>query len=322
MGAKGLGSRAIIGEFYNALEAYLASDWTGQVAMLFTSDQESETYKWLGMTPALREWIGGRQAKGFAENGISITNKTWEGTLKVLVDELRRDKTGQIMVRVGELARRSAELDGKLLNTLIVNGTGDTSGLCYDGQYFFDTDHSEGGSGTQLNVLAAAQVPTLKVTTAAAPTPAEMANAILGVIAYMIGYKDDQGEPMNANARKFLVMVPVGLFQAALSAVMGTVVVGATGSFDNPIAVASSKGFEVDVVCNPRLTWTVNFVVFRVDGQTKPFILQEEEPLSISALAEGSEEEFKNNCHLYGVKRICNVGYGYWQYAAYATLSA
>lgn len=321
MGAKGLGSRAIIGEFYNALEAYLASDWTGQVSMLFTSDQESETYKWLGMTPALREWIGGRQAKGFSENGISITNKTWEGTLKVLVDELRRDKTGQIMVRVGELARRSAELDGKLLNTLIVNGTGGDSGLCYDGQYFFDTDHSEGASGTQINALAAAQVPTLNVVTATAPTPAEMANAILGVIAYMIGYKDDQGEPMNANARKFLVMVPVSLFQAALSAVMGTVVVGATGSFDNPIAVAKSKGFEVDVVCNPRLPWTTDFVVFRVDGQTKPFILQEEEPLSISALAEGSEEEFKNNWHLYGVKRICNVGYGYWQYAAKATLS-
>ena len=323
MGAKGLGSRAIIGEFYNALEAYLASDWIGQLSMLFTSDQESETYKWLGMTPALREWIGGRQAKGFRENGITITNKSWEGTLEVLVDELRRDKTGQIMVRVGELARRAAELDGKLLSTLIANGTGSTSGLCYDGQYFFDSDHSEGESGTQTNLLTASEVTALNVSNATAPTTQEMSAAILGVIAYMIGYKDDQGEPMNANARNFLVMVPVASLAVALSAVMANLVTTSAGAAqDNPIKVAGQDGFKVSVVCNPRLSWTAaNFAVFRTDGQTKPFIRQEEEPLSVDAIAEGSEEEFKNNRHLYGVKRICNVGYGYWQYAAYATLS-
>jgi len=321
MGAKGLGSRAIIGEFYNALEAYLGTDWVGAVSMLFTSDQESETYKWLGMTPALREWIGGRQAKGFRENGITIVNKTWEGTLEAQVDELRRDKTGQLMVRIGELARRAAELDSKLVSTLIANGTGSASGLCYDGQYFFDNDHSEGESGTQTNLLTASEVPALNVTAATAPTPAEMAQAILGVVAYMTGYKDDQGEPMNANARSFLVMVPVGLFAPALSAVMANVVTGAAGSYDNPITTARSQGFNISVAVNPRLSWTSNFVVFRTDGQTKPFIRQEEEPLSISALAEGSEEEFKNNRHLYGVKRICNVGYGYWQFAAHATLS-
>ena len=30
-------------------------------------------------------------------------------------------------------------------------------------------------------------------------------------------------------------------------------------------------------------------------------------------IAEGSEEEFKNDRHLYGIKAIRNVGYGYWQ---------
>jgi hypothetical protein len=37
-------------------------------------------------------------------NGMSITNKTFEATLKILVDDLRRDKTGQILIRVRELA--------------------------------------------------------------------------------------------------------------------------------------------------------------------------------------------------------------------------
>jgi phage major head subunit gpT-like protein len=72
---------------------------------------------------------------------------------------------------------------------------------------------------------------------------------------------------------------------------------------------------------NPRLTWTTDFAIFRTDGRSKPFILQEEEGVTVQAIAEGSEEEFRNNRHLYGVKRICNVGYGLWQHAARCTLS-
>lgn len=129
MGASGLGSRAIIGKFYAALEAVTGASWVGKIAMMMDSDQESETYKWLGMVPAMREWIGGRQAKGFRENGMTITNKTWESTLEILVDWIRRDKTGQIAIRIAELATRASEHDAKLLSTLIANGTGATSGL-------------------------------------------------------------------------------------------------------------------------------------------------------------------------------------------------
>jgi phage major head subunit gpT-like protein len=105
----GLSSRAIIGRFYHTLEATMGKDWVSKVAMLFQSDQESETYKWLGFTPALREWLGGRNAKGLRENGITIANKTFESTLEISVDDLRRDKTGQIIVRIDELADRVVE---------------------------------------------------------------------------------------------------------------------------------------------------------------------------------------------------------------------
>lgn len=322
MGASSLGSRAIIGNFYAALEAVKGANWVGPVSMFFNSDQESETYKWLGMAPALREWVGGRNAKGFRENGITITNKTFEGTLVVPTNWLRRDKTGQIQVRIDELAQRAAELDAKLLSTLIINGGGSTSGLCYDGQYFFDTDHSEGDSGTQTNALVASDYSELNVTTATNPTVAEMNSAILKCIQHMYGFKDDQGEPMNGNASNFLIMTPVNMLGAALGAVYGKIINAATGAYDNVLAnAAREQGFNVSAVANPRLTGTSDFFVFRTDAKCKPFIVQDEEPLSVDAIAEGSEHEFKNNEHLYGVKRICNVGYGYWQYAVKATLS-
>ena len=68
-----------------------------------------------------------------------------------------------------------------------------------------------------------------------------------------------------------------------------------------------------------RLTWTTKFATFRTDAETKALIRQEEEAVSMSAIAEGSETEFKEKKHLYGVKAIRNVGYGYWQRACLVT---
>ena len=43
--------------------------------------------------------------------------------------------------------------------------------------------------------------------------------------------------------------------------------------------------------------------------------------VTVDAVAEGSETEFKEKKHLYGVKAIRNVGYGYWQRACYVTMT-
>ena len=131
MGATALSSRAIIGEFYATLQQDLGLSWIDSVSNLFDSNQESETYKWLGMAPAMREWIGGRQAKGFRTDGITIVNKNFEATLEVLVDEIRRDKTGQVMVRVRELAERTNAHWASLLSALLIAAE---SSVCYDGQ--------------------------------------------------------------------------------------------------------------------------------------------------------------------------------------------
>ncbi len=317
----GLSSRAIIGRFYQTLEAGFDRSWASRVGMQFTSDQESETYKWLGMSPAMREWVDGRQAKGLRSNGITIENKEFEATLAIAVKDLRRDKTGQIMVRVDETADRANMHWERLLSILMLNGE---TGLCYDGSYFFAADHSEGDSGTQKNLLTASEVPALNVGTATAPTAAELADAIMGVIGYFYQIVDDQGEPMNGEARNFLVQVPVltTWWGSAITAISANLLNKATGSLDNPMQGVAKQGVNVEVVANPRLnTLTTSFQVFRTDGRAKPFILQEEEAVTMDALAEGSDEEFKNNRHLYGIKASRNVGYGYWQHAMKATLS-
>lgn len=313
MSAKGLSSRAIIGEFFQALEMDASQAWYTRISAQFDSNQESETYKWLGMVPQMREWVGGRQAKGFRENGITITNKTFEATLEVLVDELRRDKTGQILVRVRELAQRANAHWAGLLSSLIVNGGAQ---VCYDGQYFFSASHSEGNSGTQSNAIS------VDIATTTAPTAGEMERGILGAVQQLVSILDDQGEPFNENARQFLVMVPVSMMAAAASALGSQIIVDSSTSRSNTVLTLSSMaGFNIELAVNPRMSWTDAFAVFRTDAAAGSLIRQEEKPISISALAEGSEEEFKNRRHLYGVEASRNVGYGYWQRACKVTFT-
>ena len=186
--------------------------WVNRLAMRVSSNQASEDYGFLGMVPQMQEWIGGREAKYLREYSFNVRNKDFEATLGIKDKDMIRDKTGQIRVRVDELADRVLRFPAKLLSNLILAGETDT---CYDGQYFFDTDHSEGASGAQSNDIS------VDVTTPASPTTPEMSDAILTAVQTMYGYKDDRGEPINEGGTVFDVMVPIPLWKPARAAVSG-----------------------------------------------------------------------------------------------------
>jgi len=307
MDQSALSSRAVVGIYYEALAAGGGAPWMDAVSNYFPSDQPSETYEWLGMPPALREWIGGRHAKGFTENGITIANKHFEATIEIEIKDLRRDKTGQLRVRMNEFAQRGQSHFAKLLSTLIVNGA---TTVCYDGQYFFDTDHSEGSSGNQSNSITTdiSALPATVHGVAAAPSPEEMQQAILASITQMYTFVDDEGEPLNEDAAAFKVIVPVGLSQATLAALsMVRQAAASTFNIDN---------FSISAALNPRLTaasWTDKFVTVRTDGSIKPLIRQEETVPSLKVKDENSEFAFDNDAIQLGIDTWRNVGYGRWQ---------
>ena len=308
-----LSSRAIIGRYYKRLNQKSGMAWVEAVSNYFTSDQESETYKWLGQAPVMRDWVGGRQAKGFTTNGLTIENKHFEATLEIPLVDLRRDKTGQIEVRINELADRTNSHWAGLLSRLIINGE---SVVCYDGQYYFDTDHKANNSGIQSNKIQVdltsltGQIDGGAVGDVNLPSEAALRIAILQTIQQILSFKDDQGEPMNENASKFLVVVPTSMWYLAKSAVSVPLTVGGSS---NMIKVLDEV--DISISQNPRLNWSDRFAVFRTDSSVKPFIRQEEKNVQLKAIAEGSELEFKHDKHWYGVDTWRNVGYGFWQHA-------
>jgi phage major head subunit gpT-like protein len=122
---------------------------------------------------------------------------------------------------------------------------------------------------------------------------------------------------MNEGANMFRVMVPTSFMAAAAAALRNPVIVDASGSRTNTLTNLGGFTFALDV--NSRLTWTTKFATFRADGNAKPLIRQEEKPVQLKAKAEGSELEFDEDKHQYGVDTNRNVDYGFWQHACLTT---
>lgn len=311
-----LSSRAIRGMYFARLETNPGLAWVNGVANVFPSDQSMESYGFLGQSPGFREWIGGRQAKGLSQNAMVIRNKHFESTLEIAVKDARRDKTGQIEVRVQEFADRSVTHWASLLSTLLLNGQ---STVCYDGQYYFDTDHIEGKSGTQSNSIQVdiSTLPAALHGTPTAPSVEEFQQALLSGIAQILSFKDDQGEPMNENARDFVVKVPVSLYLTATAAITA-ITTAAMQQNLNPNLIA---GLNITIAMNPRLSaWTDKFSVHRTDSPIKGLICQEEQGVQLKVKAEGSEYEFDNDAWQFGLDSWRNAGYGYWQRSCLVTM--
>lgn len=310
-----LSSRAVIGMYYAALEAPSGS-FADPISNLFTSDQASETYPFLGQVPRMREWVGGRVAKGLRSNSLTIANKHYETTLEVALKDLRRDKTPQLRARMAELAQEGQSHWEYLLTQLLINGP---STNCYDGQYFFDDDHVEGDSGTQSNDITVdiSAVPGAgSDNTATFPNAAQAQAAMFKGIAQILSFKDDRGRPMNSGAKKFLVTVPIGLYMP-MKAAVSSLHVAALQQNINPNGL---EGFSVDVQMLPELTWTDSFAVFRTDSAIKALIRQEETKPELKLKGEDSEYAFDNDAIQIGVDAWRGADYGLWQRACYVTM--
>ena len=353
-----IGVRGVIGMFFLALEQYTGMTWIGQVSNTFSSDQALETYAGLGMVPQLREWIGEKNAKGFNEFSITIKNRDFEATLAIKNKDLRRDKTGQLRARIAEFAQRAIAHEALLLSGLIDGGASTTVTIpgmaaqtitCYDGQPLFSDNHLVGAQALDNNItidlsdLATSIGSNVGVGTSTAPLAPAISAGITAAVSQMYGFKDDQGQPLNEFARKFVIMVPVTFAGAAQQATKGQFL--ALG-YANPVQFTLSPSLaeaEFMVVPNPRLTWTDKFAVFRADSPFKALIHQYEALDSSSAanmsggeegdagagagivmkaLGPGSDHEFKKGEHLFSIEKSGMVGWGRFDQTVLVTFQA
>ena len=134
--------------FKNALKGAV-SLWP-QIATEITSEAAVEKYGWLNDLPAVREWLGDRVIRELSGSGYSIENRDWEITVGVDRNHLADDNIGMYGPIADVMGQSTGRSYDELVFDQLKNGF---SRLCYDGQYFFDTDHpilDKDGNTTQF----------------------------------------------------------------------------------------------------------------------------------------------------------------------------
>jgi len=292
----GLVTKGLRSEFFDRFQA--TPTHFQDLATRIVSNADREVYRWLGTVPRVREWGNGRLTQGLRTESYSIENLKYEATIEVDRDEFSDDQTGQIRLRVAELAQRAATHKDFLLAQLLAAG-GDAGNLSYDGVSFFDTDHVSGDSGNQSNLMS------FDAADPAAPTVEEFKEAMKAAVGRMLGFRDDRGEPLLISATGLAVVVPPTMLFTATEAINATVV----GNQRNVLQGLAR------VISFPWLTDATKWYVLKTDGVVRPFIFQDREPVEFGALTEDSDEGFRREKFLFGVRARYRMAYGYWQFA-------
>lgn len=281
------GLRAV---FFNAYDAY-SGDWE-KIATVVPSEHDTEKYAWLGSAPQMREFKDARLPAGILEHDYAIRNKTWEASISVDRAALEDDQYGQIKLRVQALAEEARRHQEELVFGLLKDGF---STPCYDSQYFFDTDHSEGDSGTQSNK----------------GTSPLSASALQAAVSAMMKLKNDRGGPMGVVPDT--LVVPPDLKWVAMELLESVYAPdSAEGKTETRRNVLSGA---LDLMVSPYLTDTNDWFLLCTRRSVKPIIFQSRVPAEFQALEGNSENGFMRDEYVYGVRARYNVGLGLWQLA-------
>ncbi len=261
-----------------------------QTTMLVPSGSSQNNYNWLSRFPKMRKWVGEKFVKDFEAMKYTIVNEDWEATVAVDRNDIEDDTLG-IYAPMAQEAGYSAkqlpdEIDADLKNNAFAN-------LCYDGQYFYDTDHPVAGASVSNKGTAALSAAT---TAAAAASYGAARTAIMK-------FKDEEGRPLN--------LIPDVLeVPAALESVAKLICEGdkLTDQSPNPY-----KG-TARVVVNPRLTSDTAWFLHVTSRPVKPFIYQErKKPVFVQQTDMQADDVFMRKEYKFGAEARAAGGYAFWQ---------
>lgn len=124
----------------------MASSEYEKLSLMVTSTTREEEYGWLKKMPGMREWLGERVIHNLSTDKYKIVNKDWEDTVAVDRNDIEDERLGTYAPMFTQFGEAVGAHPNQLVFELLKAGFATP---CFDGQYFFDTDHpvlDEGGS--------------------------------------------------------------------------------------------------------------------------------------------------------------------------------
>lgn len=310
-GLSSIGYRNVQGTYFLGYERG-ASEWARRIAEQTTTDQPMELFKWLGSVAAPQKFEGERKRNSLTDYGLQIISEKYELTVDADIDDVRRDKTGHILKRIGEMGGKMASLDERLLSTML-----ESSVTCYDQVALWSSSHKVGKTGTtQSNDKTVTGIADPD-----APTSAEMVKAVMAGLKQLMGMLDDRGDPMNQNAKRFVLVSPLKYWDVVVAALQN---VYTSAGVNNTLLNA---GVSITPFTNVRLTGSAaaagrRLYLFREDASVLPFITQDESiPDAFKSQDAYSDAGFWQDKLAWGSKRITTVAPGRYELATRVTLS-
>ena len=267
-----------------------------KIAMLVTSTTKQNDYAWLSKFPKMRKWIGDKHVKALEAFKYTIVNDDWEATVEVDRNDIEDDQLGIYGPQAQMAGESAAQLPDEIVMDLVNGGFTNT---CYDGQYFFDTDHLVAGASVSNKLTIA-----LSVATQAAAIASYGAARTT-----MRKFKDDEGRPLNVNPN--ILLVPPALEHIALAIVNNDRLDDGKA---NPY-----KG-TAEVVVDARLTSDTAWFLLDTTKPVKPFIYQQRKaPVFVEQTDAENDDVFNRKKFKFGAEARAAGGYGFWQTAVGST---
>jgi phage major head subunit gpT-like protein len=279
--------------FNNAMAA-APSQWE-QVAMKVTSTTASNDYAWLSKFPKMRKWIGEKNVKALEAAKYSIKNDDWEVTVEVDRNDIEDDNLGIYRPQAQMAGESAKQLPDEIVFALVVAGF---STACYDGQYFFDTDHPVGPQGAQVSVSNRG-TKKLSIDTQAA------AKASFGAAhTAMRSFKDDEGRPLGVKPNVLLVGPAL---EDTANALMTSERLedGKVNLYRNKCKVVVADWIEGE-----------QWFLLDTTKAVRPFIYQERKaPVFVEQTDPQADDVFSRKKFKFGAEARAAGGYGFWQLA-------
>lgn len=264
-------------------------DFHSKISMTIKSSHKTEIHSFMKRLLGMREWVGPRVIQNLENFEYLLTNKKYESTLGVPVDDIEDDNLGVHDIMFQELGAAIAKWPDQLMKPTIQEGK---VNLGFDGQPFFSTTHDLDPAGNQSNLF-----------TSTALTPANFNT----VWTAMTGYTGEDGELLAANP--MTLVVPPALRKAAREILNAELVNGG----DSNVQKGDAEILVIPELANEPTTW----YLMDVASPVKPFIFQLRQASKMVAKTDlTSENVFNDDQLLWGAKSRGTTGYGPWWLAA------
>jgi len=273
--------------------------WWQKLATEVPSSTRENRYPWMNKIPRLREWIGERRVNNVAAQAYAIQNKDWELTVEVDKNDIADDQLGQFSQLLDMIGAQAKKWPDNMLVSAMQAGT---ATLCWDGQYFFDTDHpvditGQFSSGTWSNNFTSRTLNAVNFEYVRGQM-----GALLGEDGYSMGIVPTAliVPPQLEGTAKNILNAE---FIAPTSALLGNAA--------NVMQSNTNKGAATLIVIPELANEATTWYVADLSKPLKPFIFQLRQPnRGITALTgEKDENVFWRRKYIYGVDTRGNAGF-------------